>query len=130
MVLPDKYLRKAYKAAMAGYQVYDSMAPTDAEAPYLVLISIESTPIQERCITWNSVVTVYVFSEYQEFGGMKSVNDISQDVLTNVIDTYLTVDNFTMINTLLISSLTDVAEVGSVNIFRQVLRISHQLNPS
>ena len=130
MVLPDKYLRKAYKAAMTGYQVYEGMVPTDATAPYILIIQTESVPVHGRCITWNCIATIYIFSEYQEFGGDKTINEITQDIINNCIDTYLTVDNFTMINTQLISSLNDVQEVGSVNIFRQVLRISHQLNES
>lgn len=132
MLLPDKYIRAAYKAVMAPVMVYDTMPPADAEAPYIVITSIESIPSVTRCISWASVVTVTIFSEFQEFGQSLTVNDIAEDLINAVgigTNSYLSIDNFGNENVLLVSSLNDYVEVGSVNIYRQVLRISHILNP-
>ncbi len=131
MILPEKYIRAAYQNALAPIGVYDGMAPTDAAPPYIVITGIESVTAASKCPGWISTVTFAIFDEYQEFGNNVNLDDTAQDILDAAgysSSTYLSIQNFSVVNIKLLSSFNDIIEVGSVQIFRRVLRIQHTLN--
>ncbi len=131
MTLPEKYIRAAYKNALAPIGVYDGMAPTDALPPYIVITGIESIPAVSKCPGWVSTVTFTIFDEYQEYGNNVNLDDTAQDILDaagHSSSTYLLIQNFGVVNIKLLASFNDIIEVGSVQIFRRVLRIQHTLN--
>lgn len=132
MIAPARYLRKAYANALQyDVNLYDGFAPEDAQVPYGVITSIEAVQTNYRCVQWECTVTLALYIEFQEYGGNKSIDEITDDVITAVGadgSGYLPVDNFTPFGIQVLSISNDVTELRSLKIFRVILRIQHNLS--
>lgn len=132
MIAPARYIRKAYKTALNGIvNVFDGFAPEDATVPYGVITSIEAVQSGFKCIQWDCIVTLALYVEFQEFGGNKTIDEITDDVIGEMgVDGsgYLSIENFGSYGAKVLSISNDVFEVRSLKVFRVILRIEHNLS--
>ena len=132
MIAPARYLRKAYKTALAAIvPIFDGFAPEDATVPYGVITSIESVQTGFKCIQWTCTVTLAIYIEFQEFGGTVIADGISDSVIGAIGadgSSYLNIDNFGNFGAKVLSISNDVAEINSIKVFRVIIRNEHTLS--
>lgn len=107
--------------------VYDSVAPMGSgSGPYCVIISIDFNQVPISGIQGEYIVTLHLYQEFREYGGTITLDNICQDILSEIIPDYR-IPNLIQGNylTKLVSVTNDVQNNEATNVFRKIIRIQH-----
>jgi hypothetical protein len=131
LISPDKYIRKAYLAALAGagVPVYAKKVPIDKAIPQkYILLSTQTkqrTAVSKNGWEWNTQITIdIVFVGVKGVAQTDKVDDVEGAVI-EAIENGITVDGFAVKSTDLINSQPLDIETPTQSIERRILIYEH-----
>jgi hypothetical protein len=133
MTDPTRYIRKAITNALQlnDFVVYGQNPPSSAVAPYGILTVNTAAIPAKNCEMYRVTSTVEVYSEYREYGGRKSIDEISDNIITIMVPnnyTYLLIEGFEHSNVRLVSSDERVSVVDSITTYIKTMRFEHLIS--
>ena len=133
MTDPTRYVRKALinAVSLTDFKVYGQNPPSSAVAPYATLTVTSAGIAGKNCELYRVTSTFEVYSEYREYGGRKSIDEISDNILAVMVPntyTYLTIENFQNVNVRLVSSDERVSIINSVTTYVKTLKFEHLIS--
>lgn len=135
MTDPTRYVRKALINAvtLSDFKVYGQNPPSSAVAPYATLSVTSAAMPGKNCELYRITSTFEVYSEYREYGGRKSIDEISDNILAVMVPntyTYLTIENFHNVNVRLVSTDERISVIDSITTYVKTLRFEHLISKS
>ena len=130
IVLPTKYIRKMYKDSLSSIlPIFDSLPTGTATIPYGVISSISLSPRPARgAKEVIATVTLQIFDEFKENGGMLRIDNKTQQILNLLVPetfVYLSIENFNHVICKLLDCFNDTIDISAVTVYRNTLRIEH-----
>ena len=133
MTDPTRFVRKALIDALKlnDFVLYGQNPPSSAVAPYGILTVNTAGISAKNCEMYRTTTTIEIYSEWREYGGRKSIDEISDNIIGLMVPnnyTYLSIDGFTHANVKLVSSDERVSVVDSVTTYIKTMRFEHLIS--